>query len=64
VVVLKPIVDLRTGVLVAVEALSRFQAQTPLEAFERARTSGTGPELEAAAIRAALLAGPSVWPSR
>jgi diguanylate cyclase (GGDEF)-like protein len=58
-VVLQPIVDLRTGEQVAVEALSRFDDQTPIEAFARAHASGTGPELEAAAIQAALLCRPA-----
>lgn len=58
VVVLQPIIDLRTGELVAMEALSRFGDQSPLTVFERAHACGFGPELEAAAIRAALRCRP------
>jgi diguanylate cyclase (GGDEF)-like protein len=53
-IALQPIVDLDTGQLVAVEALSRFEGCSPLEAFEQARRAGVGPALEAHAIRAAL----------
>lgn len=55
-VVFQPIVDLATGRIVAVEALSRFDlsALPPDEVFARAWLRGHGPELEAAAIAAAL----------
>jgi diguanylate cyclase (GGDEF)-like protein len=50
----QPIVDIRTGLTVGREALSRFQGMSPMEAFARARVTGdTGP-LERAAIAAAL----------
>ena len=59
VAVLQPIVDLRTGVMVAMEALSRFDGESSVAAFERAQREGLGPELEAAAMRAALLCRPA-----
>ena len=50
----QPIVDIRTGLVVGREALSRFPGMSPLEAFALARVTGdTGP-LERAAIAAAL----------
>jgi diguanylate cyclase (GGDEF)-like protein len=52
--VYQPIVDLGTGEPVAYEALSRFQGRDPAEVFATATRTGTGPELEAAAIREAL----------
>ncbi len=54
--VFQPVVDLATGAMVAVEALSRFDesALPPDEVFARAWLRGHGPELEASAIRAAL----------
>jgi diguanylate cyclase (GGDEF)-like protein len=54
--VFQPIVDLATGEMVAVEALSRFDGSSvpPDEVFARAWLRGHGPELEAAAIRAVL----------
>jgi diguanylate cyclase (GGDEF)-like protein len=58
-IVLQPIVDLGTGAVVAMEALSRFGAESPHDVFERAHLAGVGAELEAAAIRAALLCRPS-----
>jgi diguanylate cyclase (GGDEF)-like protein len=58
VVVLQPIVDLRSGAMVAMEALSRFEGEDPQDVFERAEADGVGPELEAAAICAALLCRP------
>jgi diguanylate cyclase len=52
----QPIIDLRTGVTVGREALSRFPQLSPNDAFARARVVGdTGP-LERAAIYAALAA--------
>ncbi len=51
---MQPIVDLTTGDVVGVEALSRFPGQDPATVFAEARGSGRGPELEAAAVRAAL----------
>jgi diguanylate cyclase (GGDEF)-like protein len=56
--VLQPIVDLATGAVVAMEALSRFVGEDTQSVFERAHQAGAGPELEAAAIRAALLCRP------
>lgn len=57
--VLQPIVDLRTGVVVGAEALSRFTTedgypQRPEQVFVDARTSGVGVQLEQAAIASAL----------
>jgi diguanylate cyclase (GGDEF)-like protein len=57
-IVLQPIVDLYTGDVVAMEALSRFDGEDTQSVFERARRAGAGAELEAAAIRAALLCRP------
>jgi diguanylate cyclase (GGDEF)-like protein len=56
--VFQPIVDLGTGRIVAVEALSRFDTSDlpPDEVFARAWLRGHGPELEAEAIHAALQA--------
>lgn len=51
---MQPIVDLETREPVAVEALSRFRHADPQTVFAEAHRSGTGPDLEAAAIRAAL----------
>jgi diguanylate cyclase (GGDEF)-like protein len=59
VVVLQPIVELSTGTVVAMEALSRFEGEDTLAVFERAQQSGEGPALEARAIRAALLCRPA-----
>jgi len=58
-VVLQPIVELYDGRVVAVEALSRFPDQNPEAAFAEAYRTGVGPELEAAAIRAALACRPA-----
>ncbi|HCB07972.1 MAG TPA: hypothetical protein DEQ43_27575 [Nocardioides bacterium] len=52
-VVLQPIVELDTGEMVAVEALSRFPDAGPQEVFEHARALGRLAELEAEAIIAA-----------
>ena len=52
-IALQPIVDLATGEMVAVEALSRFRDHDPMPVFEQARALGRLAELEAAAIRAA-----------
>jgi diguanylate cyclase (GGDEF)-like protein len=52
-VVLQPILELETGLIVAVEALSRFPDSDPLPIFEQARALGRLAELEAAAISAA-----------
>jgi EAL domain-containing protein (putative c-di-GMP-specific phosphodiesterase class I) len=57
--VVQPIVDLRTGVVVGAEALSRFtgsegSARHPEQVFTDARTSGIGVRLEQAAIASAL----------
>jgi len=57
--VVQPIVDLRTGVVVGAEALSRFTgvegaARHPEQVFNDARTSGIGVRLEQAAIASAL----------
>ena len=53
----QPVVALATGRVVGYEALSRFQAEPerPTSAwFGQAHACGLGPELEAAAVRAAL----------
>jgi diguanylate cyclase (GGDEF)-like protein len=52
--VYQPIVDLETGEAVAYEALSRFHGRDPAEVFATATQQGSGPALEAAAIREAL----------
>ena len=52
-IALQPIVELATGEMLAVEALSRFPDHEPLEVFEQARALGRLAELEATAIRAA-----------
>ena len=52
-IALQPIVDLATGEMVAVEALSRFSEHDPMPVFEQARTLGRLAELEATAIRGA-----------
>ena len=52
--VYQPILDLRTGEVVAHEALSRFEGEDPRTVFERASRDGTSGVLEAAAIRSAL----------
>ena len=57
--VLQPIVDLRSGAVVGAEALSRFTTtdgypQRPEQVFTDARASGTGVQLEQAAIASAL----------
>ena len=57
-IVLQPIVDLRTGQPVAVEALSRFPDENPMTVFARAHRAGDGPRLEAKAITAALQVRP------
>jgi PAS domain S-box-containing protein len=52
----QPIVDLATGQVVGVEALSRFPARTvpPDVVFAEAANAGLGPDLELLAIRRAL----------
>jgi diguanylate cyclase (GGDEF)-like protein len=53
----QPVVDLTTGRLVGYEALARFPdspERPPATWFAQANACGLGPELEAAAIRAAL----------
>jgi diguanylate cyclase (GGDEF)-like protein len=52
----QPIVNLRTGLTVGREALSRFPHLSPTDAFERARVTGDTGTLERAAIAAALAA--------
>jgi len=52
-IALQPIVDLATGEMIAVEALSRFRDHDPMPVFEQARALGRLAELEAAAIRVA-----------
>ncbi|MGH8867448.1 MAG: EAL domain-containing protein [Actinomycetes bacterium] len=53
-IALQPIVDLDTGEVLAVEALSRFDHGSPVEVFAQAYREGSGAALEAAAVRAAL----------
>jgi EAL domain-containing protein (putative c-di-GMP-specific phosphodiesterase class I) len=54
-IVLQPIVDLATGVVVAAEALARFPGEPDVASvFKAAHASGTGLALEAACVRAAL----------
>ena len=55
--VFQPVVDLASGHLVGYEALARFEGspgRSPQAWFARAHGCGLGPELDAAAIRAAL----------
>jgi EAL domain-containing protein (putative c-di-GMP-specific phosphodiesterase class I) len=53
--VFQPIVDLRSGVLDGYEALTRFTDGTPPDVmFALAARSGLGPQLESAAVSAAL----------
>jgi EAL domain-containing protein (putative c-di-GMP-specific phosphodiesterase class I) len=60
---LQPIVRLDTGVVVAVEALTRFDSMHPPEAqFAEAAAVGLGPTLERAAVAAALEAVSSTPP--
>lgn len=56
--VFQPILDLRSGAVVAHEALSRFDGACPQEVFERALRDGTAPVVEARAVRTAL----ESWP--
>lgn len=54
-VVLQPVVDLLTGSIVGVEALSRFAGRPcPEQVFAEARAAGRGVALERRALRAAL----------
>jgi diguanylate cyclase len=57
-IALQPIVDLRTGKPVAMEALSRFPDDNPMAVFARAHRAGDGARLEAKAIIAALQVRP------
>jgi diguanylate cyclase (GGDEF)-like protein len=52
--VYQPIQDLRTGEVVGVEALSRFDGLDPRTVFDSAERDGTAPALEAGAIAAAI----------
>lgn len=54
--VFQPIVDLRSGEVVAHEALSRFDGAVPREVFERALRDGTATAVEARAVQLALAA--------
>ena len=57
--VFQPILDLRVGAVVGLEALSRFPAEfgrTPAQMFTDAAALGLGPALEVAAVDAALTA--------
>ncbi len=56
--VYQPIVDLCSGVVLAHEALSRFDGVGPQEVFERALRDGTAPAVEARAVRTALVGWP------
>ena len=54
---LQPVVDLARGRIAGYEALARYPGGSPpLEVFAAAREYGRGPDLEAAALRAALAA--------
>jgi diguanylate cyclase (GGDEF)-like protein len=50
----QPIVDLVTGTVVAVEALSRFDGLDPRRVFDEARADRRDSQLQAQAVRAAL----------
>jgi diguanylate cyclase (GGDEF)-like protein len=52
--VYQPVLDLRTGTVAGVEALSRFDGLDPRAVFDKAEHDGTGPALEAGAIASAL----------
>jgi EAL domain-containing protein (putative c-di-GMP-specific phosphodiesterase class I) len=52
--VYQPIKDLRTGEVVGVEALSRFDGLDPRSVFDEAERDGTASALEAGAIAAAI----------
>jgi len=52
--VYQPIVNMRTGEVIAFEALSRFDGHDTAEVFATAARVGTGPALEASAITAGL----------
>jgi EAL domain-containing protein (putative c-di-GMP-specific phosphodiesterase class I) len=58
--VFQPIVDLRSGRVAGVEALSRFVRGSPQQWFREAEDVGMRELLEAAAIRAAIAALPGV----
>jgi EAL domain-containing protein (putative c-di-GMP-specific phosphodiesterase class I) len=60
-IVLQPIVDIATGVVVAAEALARFPTAGAVEeTFAIAYAAGRGVDLEAACLRAALLRRPEM----
>ena len=54
-IAMQPMVELDSGEIVGLEALSRFPDNEPMEVFEQARALGRLVELEATAIRAARL---------
>ena len=56
--VFQPIYDLRSGAVLAHEALSRFDGLGPQEVFGRALRDGTAPVVEARAVRTALASWP------
>lgn len=56
--VYQPIVDLCTGLVLAHEALSRFDGVGPQEVFERALRDGTAAAVEARAVATALAGWP------
>jgi len=56
----QPIVDVARATVVGYEALARFDVLGPLEWFEAARRHGVADQLEAAAVRAALMRRPDL----
>ena len=57
-IALQPVVDITSGTPVGYEALSRFTDGDPESVFAQAHREGRGPDLEAAAIEAAIAQRP------